>query len=180
MKTSRLVGWVQPTILLRPASFNGGLHPSYGSPARGAEGSVAKWVSVAISAGVPRCDGCPRFRGPETMGPLRLLRNRKSLVCRELGPFPGCDAGDARPEYRTLSKGDGEWRVRSAECGVLSAERVYGVRMLEKRPKHFHFVPLFCAPWATFGRCGRLGKSWPHHGIGREVWAAGTSQGRVA
>src|SRR6516164_2345251 len=78
------------------------------------------------------------------MSRLRLLRNRKSLACRELGPFSGCDAGDARPEYRTLSKGDGECGVRSAECGVRRECTMYGCSKNALDPAtlcHF-FAPL--------------------------------------
>jgi hypothetical protein len=50
---------------------------------------------------------------------------------------------------------------------------VHGVRMLEKRPKLCHFVPLFGPPGAARGRGGWLRKPLPHHGIWLEVWATG-------
>jgi hypothetical protein len=142
-----------------------------------------------------------RLSRPLNHEPLRLLPNRNSPACRDIGPKPGGEADGRRLECRRI-----EWTPQDqlstlpllldrTEAGAMADGRRATTdvappssyppwhtdeQMLEKRPEHCHFVPLFCAPWATFGRCGWLRKWLSRHEIGPEVWAAGRSPDRVA
>jgi hypothetical protein len=71
-------------------------------------------------------------------------------------------------------------RRRTTDVAPPHAARVHRLRMLEKRSKDCHFVPLSGPPGAAPGRRGPLGKPLQHPGIGPDVWAAGPSRNRVA
>jgi hypothetical protein len=84
--------------------------------------------------------------------------------------LPAAEETDEGDRDGTLPTNNSRWDAPSHPPGTD------GVRMLEKCPKHCHFVPLFCAHCAARSRRGWLGKSLLHHEIGHDVRAAGLSR----
>jgi hypothetical protein len=71
-------------------------------------------------------------------------------------------------------------RRRTEAIAVPDAPASDGVRMLEKRSKHCHFVPLFGPPSAPVWRRASRRSRERAGSLGREMWVAGRREGGVA
>jgi hypothetical protein len=163
----------------------------------GPGGSLAQWASAALGAGAHRCECDPASESLEpcaSCASLRIVSPRHaetSVRSRAARPAAGgsrAHNNSMEPDgqstipltERTEASTIADCRRRATDVAAPHTPLSTGVRTLEKRPETCHFVPLSGPPGAVPRRRGSLGKPWPHHGIGPEVWAAGPSQNRVA